>query len=75
MTWKVRSWSPGQLSATCSTPAGANRQHLVLLDPERFTEPRPAKGGVIGFTKALTIEYAGTGITANDVPPGFVDTP
>jgi 2-hydroxycyclohexanecarboxyl-CoA dehydrogenase len=34
-----------------------------------------SKGGVIGFTKALAMEFAGKGITANNVPPGFVDTP
>ncbi|MDN5917881.1 MAG: 3-oxoacyl-ACP reductase FabG [Pseudonocardia sp.] len=34
-----------------------------------------AKGGVIGFTKALATEFADKGITANNVPPGFVDTP
>src|SRR3546814_11070195 len=33
-----------------------------------------SKGGVIGFTKALAIEFAPTGITVNHVPPGFVDT-
>jgi 2-hydroxycyclohexanecarboxyl-CoA dehydrogenase len=33
-----------------------------------------SKGGVIGFTKALAIEYATQGITVNNVPPGFVDT-
>jgi 2-hydroxycyclohexanecarboxyl-CoA dehydrogenase len=33
-----------------------------------------SKGGVIGFTKALAIEFASRGITANAVPPGFVDT-
>jgi 2-hydroxycyclohexanecarboxyl-CoA dehydrogenase len=33
-----------------------------------------SKGGVIGFTKALAIEYAAKGITANNVPPGFIDT-
>jgi 2-hydroxycyclohexanecarboxyl-CoA dehydrogenase len=33
-----------------------------------------SKGGVIGFTKALAMEFAGTGITANNVPPGFVNT-
>ena len=33
-----------------------------------------SKGGVIGFTKGLAIEFAGTGITANNVAPGFVDT-
>jgi len=34
-----------------------------------------SKGGVIGFTKALAIEFAAKGITVNNVPPGFVDTP
>jgi 2-hydroxycyclohexanecarboxyl-CoA dehydrogenase len=34
-----------------------------------------SKGGVIGFTKALAMEYAANGITVNNVPPGFVDTP
>jgi len=34
-----------------------------------------SKGGVIGFTKALAIELAATGITVNNIPPGFVDTP
>ena len=33
-----------------------------------------SKGGVIGFTKALAIEYATRGITVNNVPPGFVET-
>jgi 2-hydroxycyclohexanecarboxyl-CoA dehydrogenase len=34
-----------------------------------------SKGGVIGLTKALALEYAPNGITANTIPPGFVDTP
>ncbi|MGR4863095.1 SDR family NAD(P)-dependent oxidoreductase [Caulobacter sp. LARHSG274] len=33
-----------------------------------------SKGGVIGLTKGLAIEYAARGITVNNVPPGFVDT-
>ncbi|MGW5657338.1 SDR family NAD(P)-dependent oxidoreductase [Streptomyces humi] len=34
-----------------------------------------SKGGVIGLTRALAIEYADRGITVNHVPPGFIDTP
>jgi len=34
-----------------------------------------SKGGVIGMTKALAMEYAALGITVNNVPPGFIDTP
>jgi len=34
-----------------------------------------SKGGLIGLTRALAIEFAGSGITVNNVPPGFVDTP
>ncbi|MFG2937098.1 SDR family NAD(P)-dependent oxidoreductase [Streptomyces sp. NPDC048282] len=34
-----------------------------------------SKGGVIGLTRALAIEYADKGITVNHVPPGFIDTP
>lgn len=33
-----------------------------------------SKGGVIGFTKGLAMEYARHGITVNNVPPGFVNT-
>jgi 2-hydroxycyclohexanecarboxyl-CoA dehydrogenase len=33
-----------------------------------------SKGGVIGLTKGLAMEYAGRGITVNNVPPGFVNT-
>lgn len=33
-----------------------------------------SKAGVIGFTKAMAMEFATRGITVNNVPPGFVNT-
>jgi 2-hydroxycyclohexanecarboxyl-CoA dehydrogenase len=41
----------------------------------RMTAYAASKGGVIAFTKALAQELAPTGITVNNIPPGFVDTP
>ena len=34
-----------------------------------------SKGGLMGMTKALALEYAPTGVTFNMIPPGFIDTP
>jgi 2-hydroxycyclohexanecarboxyl-CoA dehydrogenase len=34
-----------------------------------------SKGGVIGLTKALAVEFARQGITVNTIPPSLVDTP
>jgi 2-hydroxycyclohexanecarboxyl-CoA dehydrogenase len=34
-----------------------------------------SKGGLMGMTKALALEFAPTGVTFNMIPPGFIDTP
>ena len=34
-----------------------------------------SKGGMLGMTKALALEFAASGVTVNMVPPGFIDTP
>ena len=34
-----------------------------------------SKGGLMGMTKALALEFAPSGVTFNMVPPGFIDTP
>jgi 2-hydroxycyclohexanecarboxyl-CoA dehydrogenase len=34
-----------------------------------------SKGGIIALTKTLAREFADKGITVNNIPPGFVDTP
>lgn len=41
----------------------------------RMTAYAASKGGVIAFTKSLAQELAPSGVTVNNVPPGFVDTP
>jgi 2-hydroxycyclohexanecarboxyl-CoA dehydrogenase len=41
----------------------------------RMTTYAASKGGVIAFTKSLALELASTGVTVNNIPPGFVDTP
>jgi 2-hydroxycyclohexanecarboxyl-CoA dehydrogenase len=41
----------------------------------RMTHYSASKGGVIAFSKSLAAEFAASGITVNNVPPGFVDTP
>ncbi|CAO5192058.1 (2S)-((R)-hydroxy(phenyl)methyl)succinyl-CoA dehydrogenase subunit BbsD [Frankia sp. AiPs1] len=34
-----------------------------------------SKAGLIGMTKSLALEFGPDGITANTIPPGFIDTP
>jgi 2-hydroxycyclohexanecarboxyl-CoA dehydrogenase len=41
----------------------------------RMTHYAASKGALACFTKSLAAEFARSGITANNVPPNFIDTP
>lgn len=60
-----RGW--GRIVSVAST---AGKQGVVLGAPYSAS-----KHGVVGFTKALGLELAKTGITVNAVCPGYVETP
>ncbi len=42
---------------------------------KRMTHYSSSKGGIIALTKSLAAEFADCGITVNNIPPGFIDTP
>jgi len=52
------------ISSSSAQSGVANRAHYVA-----------SKGGVIGLTKALAVEFAPRGITVNTIPPSIIDTP
>jgi NAD(P)-dependent dehydrogenase (short-subunit alcohol dehydrogenase family) len=63
-------------------PVGGERGSLVTLASIEGIEGtaggssyNAAKGGVVIFTKNLAIDYAGRGIRANAICPGFIATP
>jgi ketoreductase len=60
-----RSW--GRIINIAST---GGKQGVVYAAPYSAS-----KHGVVGFTKALGLELAGTGVTVNAVCPGYVETP
>ncbi|GAA0494728.1 SDR family NAD(P)-dependent oxidoreductase [Streptomyces olivaceiscleroticus] len=63
----MRDLPAGRIVNIAST---GGKQGVVLGAPYSAT-----KHGVVGFTKALGLELAKTGITVNAVCPGYVETP
>jgi 2-hydroxycyclohexanecarboxyl-CoA dehydrogenase len=57
----------GRIVNISSSSAQSGQQYMVHY--------ASSKAGLIGFTKALALEFAPLGITVNTIPPGFVDTP
>lgn len=66
-TGRMREGSWGRVVNIAST---GGKQGVVLGAPYSAS-----KHGVVGFTKALGLELAKTGITVNAVCPGYVETP
>ncbi|MGW0494829.1 3-oxoacyl-ACP reductase FabG [Streptomyces sp. NPDC003007] len=66
-TGRMREGSWGRIVNIAST---GGKQGVVLGAPYSAS-----KHGVVGFTKALGLELAKTGITVNAVCPGYVETP
>jgi NAD(P)-dependent dehydrogenase (short-subunit alcohol dehydrogenase family) len=53
-----------------------NVASLAGIEGDRYMAAyAAAKHAVVGFTKAVAAEAAGTGVTVNAVCPGYVDTP
>ncbi|MFJ8957556.1 SDR family NAD(P)-dependent oxidoreductase [Streptomyces sp. NPDC102381] len=66
-TGRMRERSRGRIVNIAST---GGKQGVALGAPYSAS-----KHGVVGFTKALGLELAKTGITVNAVCPGYVETP
>jgi ketoreductase len=64
---RMRELSHGRIISIAST---GGKQGVVFGAPYSAS-----KHGVVGFTKALGLELAKTGITVNAVCPGYVETP
>jgi len=69
--------SKGALRLLLKSPAGriVNISSVVgVTGNPGQTNYAASKAGIIGFTKALAREYAGKGLTANAVAPGFIES-
>ena len=65
---------PDMLAANWGRIVNVTSSSTQIGSP-RMTHYAASKGGLACFTKSLAAEFARHGITANNVPPNFIDTP
>jgi 3-hydroxybutyrate dehydrogenase len=65
---------PGMLEARWGRIVNIASAHGLIASPFKSAYVA-AKHGVVGLTKVVALETAGTGITANSICPGYVRTP
>ena len=64
---------PGMIEANWGRIVNiSSRAHLGNPGQANYSA---AKAGLLGFTRALALEYGKYGVTVNSVAPGVVDTP
>lgn len=73
-TWRVsRAVIPGMIARGFGRIVNV-ASVMGLVGSPRGAHYSASKHGIVGFTRSLSIELAGHGITANSVCPGIVDT-
>jgi 2-hydroxycyclohexanecarboxyl-CoA dehydrogenase len=65
---------PDMLDASWGRIVNVTSSSTQIGSP-RLTHYAASKGGLACLTKSLAAEFARNGITANNVPPNFIDTP
>jgi 2-hydroxycyclohexanecarboxyl-CoA dehydrogenase len=65
---------PDMLAANWGRIVNVTSSSTQIGSP-RMTHYASSKGALAVFTKSLAAEFARSGITANNVPPNFIDTP
>jgi 2-hydroxycyclohexanecarboxyl-CoA dehydrogenase len=65
---------PDMLAASWGRIVNVTSSSTQIGSP-RMTHYASSKGALAVFTKSLAAEFARNGITANNVPPNFIDTP
>jgi len=72
--WVTQAIIPDMIAAQWGRIVNVTSSSTQIGSPG-MTHYSSSKGGLAVFTKSLAAEFARQGITANNVPPNFIDTP